>query len=461
MKTKAKKRYSARELSAFCLQISILLHAAIPLDEGLSVMAEDSEWEEEKQILMQMAEEAELGVPFSKVLENTGVFPAYVIHMAKLGEETGTLDQIMESLAGYYEKEHILMKSIRNAVTYPIIMIFMLLVVLLVLFTRVMPIFENVYQQLGAEMSPVSLAATRLGGVFCGVSLALSVLLALAAALVWLLGRKGKKFLVAERLIQWLKRRSRMALAISNRRFTAVLALTLHSGLELEKGMELAGQLVENQAVEEKIRQCGKELEAGTDYYTAMKNTGLFKGFYAQMIKVGTRSGRLDRVMEEISRSYEDEADTAMERMVSRFEPTVVAVLAIAVAGAFICHASSGQCLVCHRIGGILMKKWGQSSSAALGQLISLIGFACAVALFVSVVLVFSKKTDAKGAETLRDAIRRASVQCYAIEGRYPPNVEYLEENYGIQIDRNRYDVFYSGFASNFMPDITVNPHEQ
>jgi type IV pilus assembly protein PilC len=331
MKTKAKMGYSARELSAFCLQISILLHAAIPLDEGLSVMAEDSVWEEEKHILMQMAEEAELGVPFSKVLENTGFFPAYVIRMAKLGEETGTLDQIMESLAGYYEKEHILMKSIRNAVTYPIIMIFMLLVVLLVLFTRVMPIFENVYQQLGAEMSPVSLAATKLGGVFCAVSLVLGILLAFAAALVWLLGRKGKKLLIAERLIQWIKRRSRMALAISNRRFTSVLALTLHSGLELEKGMELAGQLVDNQAVEEKIRQCAKELEAGTDYYTAMKNTGLFKGFYVQMIKVGTRSGRLDRVMEEISKSYEDEADTVMEHMVSRFEPTVVAVLAVAV----------------------------------------------------------------------------------------------------------------------------------
>jgi type IV pilus assembly protein PilC len=331
MKMKAKKRYSARELSAFCLQISILLHSAIPLDEGLSVMAEDSIWEEEKQILKQMAEEAELGVPFSKVLENTGFYPAYVIRMAKLGEETGTLDQIMESLAGYYEKEHILMKNIRNAVTYPIIMIFMLLVVLLVLFTKVMPIFEQVYQQLGAEMSPVSLAATRLGSVFCAVALVLGILLALAAVLVWLLGRKGKKLLVAERLIHWIKKRSRMALAISKRRFTAVLALTLHSGLELEKGMELAGQLVENQAVEEKIRQCAKELEDGTDYYTAMKNTGLFTGLYAQMIKVGTRSGQLDRVMDEVSKSYEDEADTAMEHMVSRFEPTVVAVLAVAV----------------------------------------------------------------------------------------------------------------------------------
>ena len=331
MKMKAKKRYSARELSAFCLQISILLHSAIPLDEGLSVMAEDSVWEEEKQILKQMAEEAELGVPFSKVLENTGFYPAYVIRMAKLGEETGTLDQIMESLAGYYEKEHILMKNIRNAVTYPIIMIFMLLVVLLVLFAKVMPIFEQVYQQLGAEMPPVSLAATRLGGVFCAVALVLGILLALAAVLVWLLGRKGKKLLIAERLIHWIKKRSRMALAISKRRFTAVLALTLHSGLELEKGMELAGQLVENQAVEEKIRQCAKELEDGTDYYTAMKNTGLFTGLYAQMIKVGTRSGQLDRVMDEISKSYEDEADTAMEHMVSRFEPTMVAVLAVAV----------------------------------------------------------------------------------------------------------------------------------
>ena len=62
------------------------------------------------------------------------------------------------------------------------------------------------------------------------------------------------------------------------------------------------------------------------------------------------------------------------------------------------------------------------------------------------------------GSDTLIKAIRQASVQCYTIEGRYPPSVEYLEENYGIQIDRERYNVFYSGFASNIMPDITVIP---
>lgn len=61
---------------------------------------------------------------------------------------------------------------------------------------------------------------------------------------------------------------------------------------------------------------------------------------------------------------------------------------------------------------------------------------------------------------SLESAIRRASVQCYAIEGRYPPSVEYLEEHYGISIDREKYHVFYDGWASNIMPEITVFPAE-
>ena len=72
-----------------------------------------------------------------------------------------------------------------------------------------------------------------------------------------------------------------------------------------------------------------------------------------------------------------------------------------------------------------------------------------------------SDRMDREGAETLRSAIARASVQCYAIEGRYPPSVQYLEENYGIRIDRERFHVFYEGFASNIIPDITVIPAQE
>lgn len=70
-------------------------------------------------------------------------------------------------------------------------------------------------------------------------------------------------------------------------------------------------------------------------------------------------------------------------------------------------------------------------------------------------------KTENNKTEELKKAIQTASIECYAVEGMYPPSVEYLEENYGIQIDRNKYNVFYSGFASNMLPDITVVEVEQ
>lgn len=98
----------------------------------------------------------------------------------------------------------------------------------------------------------------------------------------------------------------------------------------------------------------------------------------------------------------------------------------------------------------------------------TIMGLAGSVLLFVVVaaailnsVLKISRRADEEGAETLRNGIRRASVQCYAIEGRYPPSVQYLKDHYGIQIDEERYSVFYDGFASNVMPDITVVPQMQ
>lgn len=107
------------------------------------------------------------------------------------------------------------------------------------------------------------------------------------------------------------------------------------------------------------------------------------------------------------------------------------------------------------------MKTAKMDKKAVVGYLLSAVSFAIVVGLFVSSVMFFSDKANREGTETLRKAITRASVECYAIEGRYPPSVDYLVENYGIQIDESRYFVFYSGFASNIMPEITVMEAEE
>lgn len=88
--------------------------------------------------------------------------------------------------------------------------------------------------------------------------------------------------------------------------------------------------------------------------------------------------------------------------------------------------------------------------------LVSAAVFAAVIAAFAFGTKRIRADADRKGAESLKESIQRATVECYAIEGRYPPSVAYLEENYGIRIDRNRFSVFYEGFASNIIPDITV-----
>lgn len=101
-------------------------------------------------------------------------------------------------------------------------------------------------------------------------------------------------------------------------------------------------------------------------------------------------------------------------------------------------------------------KKW-----FILGYLASAVLVAACLYLFLVGTTGVAEKTKEENLNSLIEAVRRASVQCYAIEGRYPPSVEYLEEHYGISIDRDDYNVFYSGWASNIMPDITIIPVEE
>ncbi|MDD3251526.1 MAG: type II secretion system F family protein [Lachnospiraceae bacterium] len=327
----AGKVYSSRELSAFCLQVSMLLKEAVPLDEGFSIMAEDAATKEERDLLRQIAEDVELGEPLFSAMEKTGEFPPYVVSMAKLGQKSGTLDRIMKSLSIYYEKEYLMMKNIQNAITYPMMMVVMLVAILFVLFTWVMPVFERVYVQLGVQMSPISLMASRFGGLLSGAALILFAILAGIVAAAAIAAGAGHTFRLVEKLTEWFKRKNKTALAVAGRRFTAVLALTLQSGMELEKGMELAAEIVDNHKMEETIRECAHKLAGGVGYYEAMKDTGLFSGFHVQMLKVGARSGQLDEVMRSISKDYEQQADNSIDNMISRLEPTLVAVLAVAV----------------------------------------------------------------------------------------------------------------------------------
>ena len=187
------------------------------------------------------------------------------------------------------------------------------------------------YKQLGAQISPAAQSAIHMGGIFSGAALVAGVVLVLVTAVVYLMSSMGMKVPIAEKAVRFVKGRSKIAAAVAKRRLSSVMSLAIRCGMEMEKGLEMAADLVENEGIQAKIMACRDQMETGSDCYQSMKETELFSGFHIQMIQVGQRSGHLDMVMGEISESYREQADEAIDGILARFEPTLVAILAVAV----------------------------------------------------------------------------------------------------------------------------------
>ena len=288
---KTKSPFKGLALAGFCMQISLLFKSAVPIYEGLAVMAEDAADENEKKILTGMSDKIRMGGSFSQAVTEADCFPPYMVEMIVLGERTGTLDVTLEGLSDYYERETRLAESLRRALTYPAMMVFMLLVILFILFTRIMPIFSGVYEQLGAAIPPVAQAAIRIGGILSGVALAVIVVLAAAIVIVRLLSSSGKQPAFATAVMNFISSHSNISRMSALRRFCSTISVTLRCGLRLEEGMSMAEKLADHPQISASIRKTNELVLQGSSFYDAVKDAELFSGFDLQLLRVASRAG--------------------------------------------------------------------------------------------------------------------------------------------------------------------------
>lgn len=150
------RKLSGMELASFCGQLALILRSGISAVEGIVTMLEDTVSATEKEILEKILKKLEETGNLSMALSDAGVFPAYMLHMVEIGEEAGALDEVMHSLEIHYEREESIKRTVRNAITYPLIMAGMMIIVIAVLLIRVMPVFNQVFVQLGTELTGFS-----------------------------------------------------------------------------------------------------------------------------------------------------------------------------------------------------------------------------------------------------------------------------------------------------------------
>ena len=322
---------SNMEISSFCSQMAMILHSGVSATEGISLMLEEAASQDETSLLKQMLETLQSTGSFHEAISCTQAFPDYMLHMVQIGEYTGRLDEVMSALSVHYEREASISQAVKTAVTYPLIMVFMMLLVILVLVTKVMPIFNQVFKQLGSEMTGFSGAILRFGAAINRYSVVLVVLIGLlgALSLYFAKAKSGRAaFASFASRFAWTKSFSEKLAAC---RFASGMALTLRSGINPDESLNLVSGLIRHDAFLDRLRRCKEEMEQGGDLSRCLLNAGIFSGVYARMVSIASKTGSLDEAMQDIADRYQEEIDQKFTAMIATLEPTLVIVLSLIV----------------------------------------------------------------------------------------------------------------------------------
>ena len=330
-KSKNKGMLTPGEITAFCAQMAMLQKSGVSLAEGIGIMTEDTTDPGGKKILTAILEQIEIGAPLHTALRHAGNFPDYMVNMIEIGEATGRLDNVLESLTGYYEREENISRTIRNAVTYPLVMIGMMVAVIVILMVSVMPIFNDVFERLGAQMTGFPLAVMNLGQTLGQYGIIIVIVLAVLALIfvIFSITAAGRKALDKFRQNFFLTRR--LYSKIASGRFASAMSLMMASGMDIDKSLEMTHKLVTTPIVREKIEQTQAKLAEGARFSDALAEVGMFSGIYARMVSVAFKTGSMDTVMAKLAKRYEEETNTQISNIISILEPSLVAVLSVIV----------------------------------------------------------------------------------------------------------------------------------
>ena len=332
MKQKSSKiKLTNYEISSFCRQMALLIKAGISPAEGIEILIQDTSDNTAKRLLEQIIHVLHSGEKFHVALEMSGSFPDYMVHMVTIGEESGTLDTVLNSLADYYEREESITTSIRSAVSYPMIMVFMMLVVVLVLIIKVLPIFQQVFSQLGTNMSGFSQSLLDFGNLLNRYSFLMVILLVILAFLVIFFSSTEQGKTSFKAILNRFAATKKLMQELESARFASGMVLTLSSGMDTYEGLSLVEKLVETKEMKNKVEDCRKRLIDGDSFPEALEKSSIFSSFYSQMVSVGFKSGSMDSAMQQIADRFEKETERKIYNFISILEPTLVIVLSIIV----------------------------------------------------------------------------------------------------------------------------------
>lgn len=324
------KELSAAELEEFFQQLTLFFKSGIPAWEGLALLGEETD-EANSELLRELSAKVSDGSNLSAAFLQSGRFPSYAIDMVRMGERTGRMQEITETLRAYYAGRDTLARELRTSVVYPLSMTGMVLAVIVVLIVVVMPVFEQVFQQLGLAMNPFSLSLLKFGQAFRQSALViLIVTVVLVAVFLFLRFTKKGRFALLHAYDHSPITKKTAAITAAER-FAFSMSLMLESGIYILDALHFAEELEESELAKARIDKLERLLEEGKPLQEAIFACGIFEKSYYGMIAAGLRAGTSGAMFMEVALRCRRDAEVRRQRLLSVFEPAMVALLCVLV----------------------------------------------------------------------------------------------------------------------------------
>jgi general secretion pathway protein F len=318
----------APELALLTRQLSTLLSAGVQLVEALGTLADQSARPYIKRMLSQVRERVREGSSLADALAvHPEIFSDLYVGMVRVGEAAGALEPVLDRLADYSERQSEFVGKVRGALTYPVIMIVVGMLIMGFLVSYVIPQVATIFEQQHAALPLMTRALIHLSNFLSNYWLFIIVTIVgtIAGVAFGLSTRAGRRF-----YDRWILRVPYLGPTVTRiicARFARTLATLLESGVQLMPALTAVKRVVTNGLLADAVEASRDSIREGHGMGQTLAHSGLFPPLLIEMIKVGERSGELEQMLQRVADNYEREVDASLGQLTTLLGPLMTLLM--------------------------------------------------------------------------------------------------------------------------------------
>ncbi|MBT8142736.1 MAG: type II secretion system F family protein [Gammaproteobacteria bacterium] len=323
------------DIAVFSRQLATMMESGVPLVQSFEIIGRGHENPAMQKLLMAIKGDIEGGASLAEAMSKHPLhFDELFTNLVTAGEQAGALETLLDKIAVYKEKSESTKKKIKKAMTYPIAVLVVAVVVTIILLVKVIPQFESLFTGFGADLPAftqfvVDLSYTvRNKGIFI-----FGIPAAIIGGMIYM-NKRSKKFRhQKDKVLLKLPIIGNIVEKASIARFARTLATMFSAGVPLVEALESVAGATGNIVYEEATLNIKDDVSTGQRMQVSMETTDLFPNMVVQMIGIGEEAGSLDVMSAKVADYYEEEVDNAVDNMSTLMEPIIMGFLAIVVGG--------------------------------------------------------------------------------------------------------------------------------